>query len=171
MVSAASQEVHWTCTEWLNREAALLDDNQLHEWLALLDREIDYRVPIRTTQGRKVGPGFSEAGFHMIEDFASLATRVRRLDTDFAWAEDPPSRTRRFVTNVRVSRPDGGDAGFEVRSNLLVYRGRLDLADHELIAGERQDLLVPAGEDLKLRHRVVLLDHSTLPAKNLAIFL
>jgi len=169
--STASREDHWTCTEWLNREAALLDDNQLHDWLELLDPEIDYRVPIRTTQGRKIGPGFSDDGFHMLEDFASLSTRVKRLDSDFAWAEDPPSRTRRFVSNVRVTRPEVGDEGFEVRSNFLIYRGRLDSIDYELIAGERRDLLVPAGDDLRLRRRLVLLDHSTLPAKNLAILL
>jgi 3-phenylpropionate/cinnamic acid dioxygenase small subunit len=41
--------------------------------------------------------------FHFDENRASLGLRVRRLGTNVAWAEDPPSLTRRFVTNIRVA--------------------------------------------------------------------
>jgi 3-phenylpropionate/cinnamic acid dioxygenase small subunit len=154
----------------LNHEAELLDDNRLDEWLELLDPEIDYSIPIRLTTGRKNGAGFSDEGYHMLEDYPSLATRVKRLESDFAWAEDPPSRARRFVSNVRVTTSAENTQALSVRSNLLIYRGRLDTVEFELISGERQDVLVPVDDGLKLRRRVVLFDHSTLPAKNLALF-
>ena len=38
---------------------------------------------------------------HFDEDRYSLEKRVERLDGDHAWTEDPPSRTRHFVTNVQ----------------------------------------------------------------------
>jgi 3-phenylpropionate/cinnamic acid dioxygenase small subunit len=52
------------------------------EWLQLLHPEIDYRVPVRVTRERAHGAGFSEAGWHMLEDWDSLETRVLRLDSE-----------------------------------------------------------------------------------------
>jgi ethylbenzene dioxygenase beta subunit len=164
----ATLEQAWPCIEWLNEEAETLDANRMRDWLDLLHPDIDYRLPIRITRERPKGPGFSEDGYHMYEDYDSLTTRVERLDTEFAWAEDPPSRMRRFVTNVRVSVPAEGE--YEVRSNLLIFRSRLDSIEFELLSGERQDLLVATDGGLKLRRRLILLDHSTLRNKNLGIF-
>jgi phthalate 3,4-dioxygenase beta subunit len=48
--------------------------------------------------------------------------RVKRLATDHAWAEDPPSRTRHFVTNVRTFRPRADE--LYVESALLLFRSR-----------------------------------------------
>jgi 3-phenylpropionate/cinnamic acid dioxygenase small subunit len=140
----------------------------MREWLELLHPEVDYRLPIRITRERPKGHGFSDEGYHMYEDYASLEVRVERLYGEYAWAEDPPSRTRRFVSNVRVSvaAPDE----YEVLSNLLIFRSRLAAVEFELIAGERQDLLVKTEGGLKLRRRLILLDHSTLANKNLALF-
>lgn len=164
----ATIEEAWECLEWLNHEAELLDGNRLHEWLELLAPDIDYRLPIRVTRERAKGPGFSDVGYHMYEDFDSLAARVNRLDSEFAWAEDPPSRTRRMVSVVRVTRE--GDGAYAVRSNLLIFRSRMAETEYELLAGERHDQLVEAAGGLKLRRRLVLLDHTTLASKNLAVF-
>ena len=101
--------------DWLNHEAQLLDDGDFHEWLELLTDDVTYRMPVRLTRERGQNPDHSPANQSFLDDSATLELRIRRLDTDFAWAEDPPSRTRRFVTNVRVE--DGEDAGeLRVRS-------------------------------------------------------
>jgi ethylbenzene dioxygenase beta subunit len=167
---AEDLQLLWECTAFLNDEAELLDDNRQREWLELLDPEIDYRVPIRVTRERSMGAGFSEDGYHMLEDYGTLEVRVDRLDSEYAWAEDPPSRMRRFVTNVRL-RGVEGDA-VNVRSNLLVWRGeRYDRPGVELLAGERRDVLRrDAAGGLKLLRREVLLDHTTLGTPNLGFF-
>ena len=152
---------------FLFHEAELLDDGHLHDWLGLLAPEVRYRIPIRVTRERTAGRGFSQVGYHMDEDRGMLQTRVARLDTEYAWAEDPPSRTRRFVTNIRAA--ENGDRIF-VRSNLLVYRGRHGDSVDQLIAGERHDTLIRA-DDLRLAERIVYLDHTALRTHNLAIFL
>jgi len=164
----ATRDEWFVVHDWLIDEAEILDDRRMRDWAALLDEEIDYRVPVRLTRDRG-HDGISAEGFHMLEGYTALLTRVERLETDYAWAEDPPSRTRRMVGNVRARRIEGEEA-LSVVSNLAVYRGRMDSPDFELLFGERHDLLVGPLEDLKLRRRVVLLDHTTLPAKNLAIF-
>lgn len=158
----------WECMQWLWREAEMLDANRVREWLGLLTPDIDYRLPIRVTRERDGGSEFSSSGYHILEDYDSLAARVDRLDTDFAWAEDPPSRTRRIVSNIRVTVAD--DSLHHVKSNFLIFRSRLDSTSYELLLGERHDQLIRDGDRLRLKRRVILLDHTTLASKNLAIF-
>ena len=57
----------------------------------------------------------------MLEDWPSLKARVARLEHEYAWAENPPSRTRRFVTNIMVTgKTENG--GVQVESNLMLFR-------------------------------------------------
>lgn len=80
-----------------------------------------------------------------------------------------------MISNARVVDELGGREGepssIRVRSNLLCHRNRRDSLESDLIAGERHDSLVNDGSFWKLAKRVILLDHATLPTKNLAIFL
>lgn len=167
--AGAGIELWFEVQSFLVHEAQLLDENRLHDWLDLLADDIRYRIPIRITRERSAGPGFSKVGFHMDEDKGMLKTRVGRLDTEYAWAEDPPSRTRRYVTNVRVGGVDSD--GIDVRSNLLVYRGRHGMGGDQLIGGERADRLRRRGDALEIVARTVYLDQTTLRTHNLAIFL
>jgi 3-phenylpropionate/cinnamic acid dioxygenase small subunit len=169
LTSRTESEAYFQCLGFLNREAQMLDDNQIRMWFRdMIDPEIDYRVPIRVTRSRTEGAGFSFAGWHMLDDYSSLEARVARLETEYAWAEDPPSRTRRLVTNVRVV---SGESVDEVTSNLLVYRSRYDAATFNLLVGERHDKLRRTDDGHRLLKRMVLLDQTTVGTHNLAIFL
>jgi len=155
---------------FLFAEAEFLDDNRLEQWLELLHPDLDYEIPLRVTRERAAGAGFVAGSYHMKETCLSLQKRVARLCSDYAWAEDPPSRTRRIVGNVRATpAPEGG--GLTVRSNTLLYRSRYDSVEFQLLAYERVDQLVEHGDALRLIGRRVLLDHTTLPIHNLAVFL
>lgn len=162
--------------DFLHREAALLDEGRYREWLSLLTEDVVYRVPVRLTRERPPQGGYggvAEGMLHMDEDRASLEMRVARLETGFAWAEDPPSRLRHFVTNVQVGEPVRTDRGeeVEVRSYLLLFRSRWDKPDFTFLSAERQDLLRRENSGWKLARRLVILDHSTLPTHNLSFFL
>lgn len=153
---------------WLDNEAELLDAGKLEQWLALLDPEIRYAVPVRLTRERGGGVDSHGGNPHFLEDMATLRMRVERMKTEFAWAEDPPSRTRRFVTNVRAT-PTGD--GLSVRSYLLLYRNRGEDSFAEVISAERFDLLRRTPDGLRLVRREVRLDQSTLGVRNLAVML
>lgn len=159
---------------FLTVEAELLDDHRYRDWLGLLADEITYRAPVRTSR-RSDGRIDAESNYWFDENRNTLELRVRRLETDVNWAEEPPSRTRRMVSNVRVVDEVGGSesesGGIRVRSNLLCHRNRRDSFTSDLIAAERHDHLVNENGYWKLVQRVILLDHATLPTKNLAIFL
>jgi ethylbenzene dioxygenase subunit beta len=163
-------ETYAECVDFLVREAELLDNQEIRAWLALCDTEIEYTVPVRLTRERTAGPGFSRRSFHMKEDYGSLEMRVRRLETEYAWAEDPPTRIRRFVSNFRIESGEREDE-IAARTNLLVFRGRLDLATYDLISAERHDVLRRSNGELRLLRRNVLLDYTTLATHNLAFFL
>jgi 3-phenylpropionate/cinnamic acid dioxygenase small subunit len=158
------------CADFLDDEALALDENRLADWLGMLHRDLDYRVPMRLARERAAGVALSDGGFHFYEDYDSIENRVNRLDTEYAWAEDPPARYRRFVTNVRVSSVEGSE-DLRVSSNLLLYRERLEYAHPDLLTGRRDDVLRPNGDRLLLVRRRVLLDHTVIAAPNLSMFL
>src|SRR5579884_997071 len=156
-------EVH----AWLDHEAELLDEGRFQEWLEPITEDVCYGMPVRLTRGR--GAADSHPGNqYFLEPAATPRLRVERLATEFAWAEDPPSRTRRFVTNIRV-QPD--PEGVRVRSYLLVFRNRGDDAGQEWLSCERRDLLRPTPAGLRLARREIWIDQSIVGSRNLAIFL
>lgn len=167
------------CEDFLYHAAELLDDRRLSEWHDLLTEDIEYRVPIRTTRERSNPTEFSESSFHMKEDWNTLEVRTNRMASDFAWSEDPPSRTRRQVSNVRVT--DVGDDEIVLKNNLVIIRSRKDETDPDILSMERHDTLrrdedgyVPDWAErpgLKLARRNVLLDHTVVPTDSLSIIL
>ncbi|SEG88823.1 ethylbenzene dioxygenase beta subunit [Thermomonospora echinospora] len=161
--------LHSEVVEWMDAEAELLDDYREREWLeGMVSRDIVYQVPLRQTVERARGMGFLEGTFHLDETYGSLQSRVARNETAYAWAEDPPSRIRHFVTNIKVT--DEGDGLVGVRSNLLIFRTRQDQTQPQLLSGERKDTLRREDGTLRLLHRRVLLDLTVIGTHNLSIF-
>jgi 3-phenylpropionate/cinnamic acid dioxygenase small subunit len=156
--------------DFLFLEAELLDDRRHREWLALLTPDVRYRAPVRITTAHSLEGSALADMAHFDEDHYSLTKRVERLETEHAWAEDPPSRTRRHISNVRCWE---GDAPGEilVRSSLLLFRSRGDVQPPDLLSARRTDLLRDEGDGLRLARREILLDESVLRTQNLAVFL
>lgn len=163
-------ETHFEVVSWLDREAELLDEQRFDEWLALLADDVRYVLPTTVTLDRNSDETSPLGGMaHFDEDRYSLGKRVERLLGAHAWTEDPPSRTRRFVTNVRVSPADG--SMLAARSYLLLYRSRGDDRPAELVSAERCDLLRRVDGDLRLARRDMVVDDAVLRTQNLALFL
>ncbi|MGI9004862.1 MAG: 3-phenylpropionate/cinnamic acid dioxygenase subunit beta [Streptosporangiaceae bacterium] len=169
---------HLAAHQFLVEEAALLDGADYAGWLELLTADIRYLMPVRVTTAH--GAGFdtlADMG-HFDEDRYALRKRVERLATEHAWTEDPPSRTRHLVTNVRTFGPDPGDPGdaaggeLRVESALLLFRSRGDTRQADLLSAGRSDRLRPDGEGgYRLARRQITVDESVLRTQNLAVFL
>ena len=157
------------CTRFYYREAELLDRAEFPAWLALLHPRIDYRVPVRTTRDNRDGDGFSTRAFFMQEDYISLSSRVQRLASPYNWAENPRTRTRRIVGNVRVGAREGED--LRVASNLVVFCHRADGAAPLMLTCERQDVLRWHEGGWTLAQRLALLDSTVLGHESLSVFL
>lgn len=164
--------VYNSIVEYLYEEAALLDKIKLQEWGARLATDLVYTAPLRETRGMSHQAGsFVRTVQHYHDDYRSVMGRIMRLTgTKSAWAEDPPSRTRRLVTNVLVHTTPKADE-FAVVSYLLITRSRFNFDEFDLISAERHDVLRRDGASFKLARREILLDQAVLGTPNLAIFL
>ena len=69
----------------------------------------------------------------------------------------------------RAGAWDGGEIA--VKSNLLLYLGRGDSADHIVLGCESQDVLRQTEPGLRLSRRLVLLSDTTLPTQSIGVFL
>jgi len=124
---------------------------------------------VRVTTARGAGfDSLADMG-HFDEDMYALRKRVQRLATDHAWTEDPPSRTRHFVTNVRTFRTTPDE--LSVESALLLFRSRGDTREADLISAGRADLLRETPGGLMLARREITVDEAVLRTQNLAVFL
>jgi p-cumate 2,3-dioxygenase beta subunit len=103
---------------FLYEEAAHLDNWRLDEWLALFTEDARYVVP--TTDCPEGDP--KRDVVFIDDDFTRLRGRVNRLKSRHAHREYPYSRTRRIISNVRLTRVD--PAEIDLEASFIVYRGR-----------------------------------------------
>lgn len=164
-------ELHYDIEQFLYREAELLDDWQFRAWLALMSGDIHYSM--RTTvnaQTRDRRRGIEPPTTWIFNDtHFQLERRIARLETGMAWAEEPPSRTRHLVTNVRV-QPAATPDEYDVRVNYLLYRAQKE-RDETFYVGRRLDRLRRAANPhgWQVCRREITLDQATLNSHNLSV--
>ncbi len=138
----------------LYKEAALLDEWRLEEWLELLTDDAIYQVP-----PTDMPEGDSRNTLFIVADDAlRIRSRVKQLLGKSAWAENPHSRTRRLITNVRVLGAEGKHV--LVTANFSVHRMRYESVDTYI--GRYEYKLLRVGGELKIRERRAVLDNEAL---------
>ena len=158
-----------TCSQMLFREAGLLDDRRHGEWLTLLDDEVDYRILNRITR-EKGGdlPAFDPSSYHLRCNRGALTARIERVQTGWAFAEDPPATTRRFISNIQPQRVSPDE--IHVASYLLLFRARWD--EQAFISARREDVWREFSPGrILLSRRFIYLDQTSLPVDNLSVVL
>ncbi len=140
--------------QFLIDEAALLDEWRLDEWLALMAPDSRYLVPPLDAPDAD----HRDTLFLIADDRRSLASRVRQLLSGTTWAENPRSRTRRLVTNVRLLEVADGAA--RATANFAVWRFQHDQTD--VYVGRYLNVLVRGASGLMFRERRAVLDLETL---------
>jgi 3-phenylpropionate/cinnamic acid dioxygenase small subunit len=166
-VDRATQE---DIREFLAREALALDERRFRDWLEFLSDDISYDVPLRVVREGLAEWELSPTGRIFQDNKQTLEIRVRRLETDFAWAEQPPSRTRHFLTNVLIDEGDKKDE-FDVKSYVLIYRSRGDSPDPNLVSVYRKDLVRRTSTGYEIAKRYAAIDQAVINAHNLSIFI
>ena len=152
--TTAAEGLRGQVEDFLFKEAALLDEWRLEEWLGLLTEDARYVVP--TTD---LPNGDPQCDLVFIDDdMTRLRARVARLLGSHALREQPRSRTRRFVSNVRVEETDDGMV--LVSANVMVYRFRA--GEGAPYVGAIEYRLRKDGDDFKSAYRRAVLDMETL---------
>lgn len=150
--------------DFLYHEAAVLDDWQLDEWLALLTDDATYRVP----SNDRPGADPQNTLFTIADDIQRLRARVTRLKDAHAHAESPHSRTRRMISNVRVLAV--GDGELRVTANFVVYRFRRDERIRTFVGNYRYTLRLQDGR-LRIAAREAVLDAHELGSMGAVSFI
>ena len=169
--------------QFLYREARLLDNRQFHQWAELLADDVRYWMPMRSNiypANSKAIASLDEARQEaseltqpdelavMDETRDTLLRRIERLDSGLAWAEDPPSRTRHFISNVELETTDNSSE-VKVYSNFIMYRTRGE-REEDFYVGSREDILRRSANGWLLAYRKIVLDQTVLSAKNVSNF-
>jgi len=139
---------------FLFEEAALLDEWRLDEWLALFTEDARYVVPVTDVREADLRETLSIIN----DDMARLRARVERLKSRHAHREFPWSRTRRLITNVRVTETT--EAEIRITSAFLVYRIRSGHVDP--FVGRYDYTLRRVEGSLKVAYRKATLDLEAL---------
>lgn len=171
----SSPQLQHTVEQFFYAEAELLDDHRYLDWITLWTEDCRYWMPVRVTKTireRKTevaGPGM---GSLADDDYGRLRGRVRRITSGQQWSEEPQSRTRHLLTNIRVT--ERGDGEIATRTNFYVYRSRLE-RHQDWFVGERFDVLRPAESDFpypyKIANRKIVLEQTTVLSPSISIFL
>jgi 3-phenylpropionate/cinnamic acid dioxygenase small subunit len=159
---------HYQIERFLYHEAGLLDRRAYPEWLALLTRDIIYRVSSRQVRDLTADP------LDIVltdENFAGLKSRLDQLGNPrLTHAENPPTLTRRFISNIETSNIETSNIetshgvsadSFLVRANILVHRSRPDEDTGRLLAGSRNDII----------RRIDCLDHGLIHGGAITVIL
>ena len=97
----------------IEREARLLDDRRYDDWLSMYAPECIYWVPASPDGGdprREIAVAF--------EDRRRMEDRVFRLQNEYAWSQQPVSRTSRIVSNATAFATGYSDV-YMLRSTFL----------------------------------------------------
>jgi len=159
--------------QFLYKEARLLDERRLVEWLDLLAEELHYWMPMR----RNIKFGDWDMEFTSAETEINwfdegkdiLAGRIRQIDTGVHWPEEPVSRFEHLISNVELVSADENE--IRVNSKFHCYQNRLQDEVNQWV-GRREDLLRRDPDTkFKLVKRKIILAQNVMLPKVLNTFL
>jgi p-cumate 2,3-dioxygenase subunit beta len=137
--------------DFLYAEAALLDDWKLDEWEALLTEDAAYYVP----PNDQLEGDHRSTLFLVADDRERIRQRVIRIKDPNCHAEYPKSRTRRMISNVRITAVEGDLV--TVTANFVCYRFRRYERIREYVGAYRY-VLRRSGDGFRIKERRVLID-------------
>ncbi len=155
-LSAVDSGLFVEIQRFLYREAAVLDRREYGAWLSLIAEDIHYRV--MASVAREAGTAAVEYAI-VDENLTGLKSRIDQISNPrLTRAENPPSLTRRVVSNVEAFHTKKQDE-FSVVSYLLAYRSRPSAPEGGFYVAVRHDTLRQTNADWRLARRNVQLDH------------
>jgi p-cumate 2,3-dioxygenase subunit beta len=140
--------------DFLIGETALLDAFKLDEWLGLFLPDAQYLVPSLD----RPNDTEQESLYLVADDMRRLKSRVHQFKGRAMWVENPPSRTRHMLSNVRIVEVT--PEHIHVTANFVVYRIRNEVVDPYI--GHYEHLLVPVDGSFRFKERKAVLDLEAL---------
>ncbi len=134
--------------DFIYREARLMDEHRYDDWLALWMDDAVYWVP---SNNDDIDPTQSVSIIY--DDRRRIGDRIDRLKSGMAYAQKPPSRLRRVVSNLEVEEGQNGEV--TVYSNFVLTEIRRGVRN--IWSGRTVHKLRLENGDLKMATKKVLL--------------
>lgn len=131
----------------LHHEARLLDDRRYRDWLARFTEDCVYWVPLDPDGDPRAQVSY------LLDDHRRMEDRIGLLETGWAHAQEPPSRTCRIVSNTEAWPLDGGDT--LARCSTVVWEHRKDRLTP--FASRNDYVFASLGEEWSIRFKIVRL--------------
>lgn len=131
----------------LFHEARLLDDRQYRLWLQRFTDDCIYWVPLDPSADPRTKVSY------LLDDRRRMADRIGLLETGWAHAQEPPSRTCRTVSNTEAWPLAGGDT--LARCSTVVWEHRRDRLT--AFASRNDYVLASLGDGWSIRYKIVRL--------------
>lgn len=160
--------LHHKLEQFLYREAQLLDEWQLDDWLALwVDGEVEYQIgPVGESDGETAEP--HEVLFLVSDNRYRLGHRILRMQKTSAHAENPRSIVRRLISNVQQVSNDGCE--IHIVFNELVSRTQSGVS--ALYPAKVLMWLAISDDSFRIKKKKILLNLDYLKSPgNLTIFM
>ena len=152
-----------SCRRLMEKEARLLDQDRLDDWLGLYAPECLYWVPA-TPQG---GDPRREIAI-CFDDRRRLEDRIYRLHNDYAWSQQPRSRTAWLISNVTIYGTSVA-SDFMVRSTF--FTSEFQAGDKRSYTGWYGHRLREIGNDWEILVKQVNLIDCDQNLRNLSVIL
>jgi 3-phenylpropionate/cinnamic acid dioxygenase small subunit len=138
--------------DFVVREAELIDERRLDQWLALFDDAGHYWIPLSRDQDNA-----RDHASLMFEDKLLLQARIERLAGDRTFSQQPQSRCQHVLQRPAVIGMDAAGGEFVLRTRYLYVEARA--GDQHVFACTATHTLKLVDGALKiLQKRVDLLD-------------
>jgi 3-phenylpropionate/cinnamic acid dioxygenase small subunit len=150
-------------TDFLYREAYLLDTQQFEDWLELFHEDAQYWVPAWKSEHETTSNPKSELSLIYYATRAGLEDRVWRVRSGRSVASKPLPRTQHSVSNVMWG-PSQPEQGVQVLCNWTVHQFRTKSQEVEILFGHSEYALILHNQNLCIRSKKVTLLNDYLPA-------
>lgn len=145
--------------QFLYREARLADESLYDEWMNLWTDDAIYWIPANLDD--------YDPHHHIsiiYDDHERLQSRIDRLISGEAWAQEPKSRVRRLISNIE-NRGTTENGDIEVCSNFIL--GELRRGRQTTYFAQQIHRLRPIADGLRIAFKKVILINNNEPIHNL----
>jgi anthranilate 1,2-dioxygenase small subunit len=154
-----SENLLHSISQFLYREAELVDAKDWEGWLALFSEDVEYHVPSWDSDEVYTNNPDTEMSLIFYRGRFGLEDRIYRLKTNTSSASIPPPRTCHFVTNIRVEQLADGDCGAKANWQVNLFR------EHETTSfyGYYEYVLRPNSESWLIAKKKIIVLNDTIP--------
>ncbi len=144
----------------LYEEAAALDEQRWHDWLALFAEDCTYWMPAWDTEHEMTQDPTNEISLIYYSNRNGLEDRIWRIESGMSSASTPLPRTAHTVTNIRLG--EAGNGTIAVYANFIVNSYRHEVTDN--FYGRYEYLLKEDGGKMVIQSKKIILLNDVIPA-------